>query len=57
MLLAGDIIMAFGAKNIAGIDALHRLLTADAANRSTTLSILRGVERRELRIVPLAKED
>ena len=56
-MLAGDIIVAFGAKNIAGIDALHRLLTADAANRPTTLSILRGVERRELRIVPLAKED
>ena len=48
--------MAFGAKNIAGIDELHRLLTAEAANQSTTLIILRGVERRELQIVPLPKE-
>lgn len=54
---AGDIIVALGSKNIAGIDELHRLLTAEAANRATTLTILRGVERRELRIVPLAKED
>jgi S1-C subfamily serine protease len=56
-LLAGDIIVAFGAKSIAGIDELHRLLTAEAANQATTLTILRGVERRELRIAPLAKED
>ncbi len=55
-LLAGDIIVAFGEKSIGGIDALHRLLTAEAANQATTLTILRGVERRELRIVPLAKE-
>jgi S1-C subfamily serine protease len=54
---SGDIIVAFGAKNIAGIDELHRLLTADAANRLTTLTILRGVERRQLRVIPLPKED
>lgn len=56
-LLAGDIIVAFGPKNIAGIDELHRLLTAEAANQPTPLTILRGVERMELRIVPLPKED
>lgn len=56
-LLSGDIIVAFGAMNIAGIDGLHRLLTADASNQSTTLTILRGVERRQLQIIPLPKED
>jgi S1-C subfamily serine protease len=56
-LAAGDIIVAFGSKNIAGIDELHRLLTAEAANRATTLTILRGVERRQLRVTPLTKED
>jgi S1-C subfamily serine protease len=56
-LLSGDIIVAFGAKSIAGIDELHRLLTADAANRSTTMTILRGVECRQLQIIPLPKED
>jgi len=55
-LLPGDIIVAFGERNTAGIDELHRLLTADAANRSTTLTILRGVARRQLPIVPLPKE-
>jgi S1-C subfamily serine protease len=55
-LLAGDIIVAFGAKAIGGIDELHRLLTAEAANQATKLTILRGVERRELEIVPLPKE-
>ena len=55
-LRAGDIIVGFGAKAIGGIDELHRLLTAEAANQATQLMILRGVERRELRIVPLPKE-
>jgi S1-C subfamily serine protease len=56
-IVSGDIIIAFGATNIAGIDELHRLLTAEAANRETTLTILRGVERRQLRVIPLPKED
>ncbi len=56
-LLSGDIIVAFGAKNIAGIDELHRLLTADAANQPTSLTILRGVEQKQLQITPLPKED
>jgi S1-C subfamily serine protease len=55
-LLSGDIIVEFGAEPIGGIDKLHRLLTADAANQPTTLTILRGVERRQLQIVPLTKE-
>lgn len=56
-LSSGDIIVAFGAKATGGIDELHRLLTADAANQSTRLTILRGVERRQLQIIPLPKED
>ncbi len=56
-LLSGDIIVAFATKNIAGIDQLHRLLTADAAGQSTTLTILRGVEQKQLRITPLPKEN
>ena len=35
-LQSGDIIVAFGPTPIAGIDELHRLLTAEAANRPTT---------------------
>lgn len=55
-LLAGDIIVAFNAKDIGGIDQLHRLLTVDVANRPTALTILRGVELRKLSITPLPKE-
>jgi S1-C subfamily serine protease len=56
-LESGDVITAFGTKNTAGIDELHRLLTAEAARRTTTLTILRGVARKELRVTPLPKED
>jgi S1-C subfamily serine protease len=56
-LLSGDIIVAFGAKATGGIDGLHRLLTVEAANEPTTLTILRGVERKQIQIIPLPKED
>jgi len=54
---SGDIIVAFGAVPIAGIDELHRRLTAQAANHATTLTILRGVERKQLGVTPLPKEE
>jgi S1-C subfamily serine protease len=56
-LISGDIILAFGANSIAGIDDLHRLLTAEVANQSTPLIVLNGIERRHLSIVPLSKEN
>lgn len=55
-LAAGDIIVSFDDHNTAGIDELHRLLIADAANKSMPLMILRGVEKRILTILPLPKE-
>jgi S1-C subfamily serine protease len=55
-LLSGDIIVSFGEQSTAGIDELHRLLTADAANKTISLVVLRGVEKRSLKIVPLPKE-
>jgi S1-C subfamily serine protease len=56
-LISGDIILAFGTNSIAGIDELHRLLTADVANRQMPLIVLRGTERRYLSIVSLSKEN
>ena len=56
-LISGDIILGFGANSIAGIDELHRLLTAEVANLPTPLIVLRGIERRYLSIVPLSKEN
>jgi len=46
--IPGDIIVSFGDQSTAGIDDLHRLLTAEAANKSITLSAVRGSERRYL---------
>ena len=56
-LLPGDIIVSFGNANTAGVDELHRLLTANAANKPETVVVLRGVERKRLRIVPISKEN
>jgi S1-C subfamily serine protease len=55
-LASGDIIVSFGEHNTGGIDELHRLLTAEAANQSIPLVILLGVEKRVLTIVALHKE-
>jgi S1-C subfamily serine protease len=55
-LAAGDIIISFAEHNTGGIDELHRLLSADVANKSLPLVILRGVEKRTLTVVPLLKE-
>jgi hypothetical protein len=56
-LLPGDIIVSFGNANTAGVDELHRLLTANAANKPEIMVVLRGVERKRLRIVPISKEN
>ena len=55
-LVAGDIVVSFGDQSTGGIDELHRMLTAEAANKSMVLVVLRGVERRVLKVVPLPKE-
>jgi len=47
-LIPGDIIVSFGDRHTARIDELHRLLTADFANRSNTIVVLRGVGLRVL---------
>jgi S1-C subfamily serine protease len=56
-LLPGDIIVSFGNTNTAGVDELHRLLTANAANKPETMVVLRGTERKLLRIIPISKEN
>ena len=47
---AGDIIVGFDGQPVAGIDDLHRLLSADRIGTPTTLVVLRGAERLELPI-------
>jgi S1-C subfamily serine protease len=55
-LMPGDIVVSFADQATAGVDDLHRLLTAEAANKSIILTVVRGSERRYLKIVPLPKE-
>ena len=47
---AGDIIVRFDGQAVAGIDDLHRLLSAERIGNPTVAVVLRGAERLELRI-------
>ena len=48
----GDVVLAFADNAVAGIDDLHRLLTAERTGMPTTMRILRSANRRQLTIVP-----
>lgn len=48
----GDLIVGFDDAAVEGVDALHRLLTAERIGVPATLSVLRGIERIRLAIVP-----
>ncbi len=56
-LREGDIIVAIADQPVAGIDALHRLLTAECAGMTLSVEILRGVERLQLSIKPETKPE
>lgn len=51
-LLEGDIIIAFDAHPIAGIDDLHKLLTEDRIGRKSSLTIIRRTEKLTLEVIP-----
>jgi len=51
-LRQADIIVGFAGEPVAGIDDLHRLLTADRAGIPAPLVVLRRGERRQLIVVP-----
>lgn len=51
-LQEGDIILAFDGQQTAGIDDLHRLLTETRVGVGAPLTILRGVKKVDLQIVP-----
>ncbi len=51
-LQVGDTIVAFNGTAVTGVDALHRLLTADRAGKQTELTVLRLTQKLTLPIVP-----
>jgi S1-C subfamily serine protease len=46
----GDIIVAFDAQPVHGIDDLHRLLTGERIGAATTIAVVRKADRLELSI-------
>lgn len=55
-LLAGDLIVAYGDKPIAGIDDLHRLLTEEQAGVGATMTILRDLKKQTLQVEPTLRK-
>jgi len=51
-LRENDIIVALGDTTVAGVDDLHRHLTEERIGVSTVLTVLRGVDRRSITLVP-----
>jgi S1-C subfamily serine protease len=51
-LRPGDVIVAYGATQIANIDDLHRLLTDEQVGASSVLRVIRGTEVRSLPVIP-----
>ncbi len=51
-LREGDVVVGFDEKPVTSIDDLHRLLTLARIEEKTTVSILRGVEKMKIAIVP-----
>jgi len=53
-LQSGDVLLEFGGETVAGVDQLHRLLTAERANTDVSIRVLRRTERLELIVRPEA---
>jgi len=51
-LREGDVIVALEGQPVAGVDDLHRLLTEVRVGVSCLLTVLRGTEKLELKVVP-----
>jgi S1-C subfamily serine protease len=51
-LLDGDIILSFADEPVGAIDDLHRRLSEDQISRPCVVTVLRGLERRQLTIIP-----
>jgi S1-C subfamily serine protease len=56
-LQVGDTIVAFNGTAVTGVDALHRLLTADRAGKQTELTVLRLTQKLTLLVAPAERPD
>lgn len=55
-LLAGDLLVEFDGQPIRGIDDLHRLLTDERIGTKTPVTVIRGVQKLTLELVPREKQ-
>jgi S1-C subfamily serine protease len=51
-LQAGDLVVGFDGQPIRGIDDLHRLLTDERIGKKIPLTVIRGVQRLTIEVVP-----
>jgi S1-C subfamily serine protease len=51
-LCDGDIIVRFGERWVGGVDDLHKILTEEQVGVGSALTVLRGVQKLELTVVP-----
>ena len=51
-LASGDLIVAFDRQPVTSVDSLHRLLTDDRIGRIAPVTVLRGLERLDVVVVP-----
>ena len=51
-LREGDVIVALEGQPVAGVDDLHRLLTEVRVGISCSLTVLRGTDKLELKVMP-----
>ena len=48
----GDVVVTLDGETIAGVDDMHRSLTAERAGRALTLTLLRRAEKLEVSVTP-----
>ena len=51
-VIAGDIIVTYNGRHVSNVDDLHKLLISDGIGVEATLSVLRGQEKIDLKVVP-----
>jgi S1-C subfamily serine protease len=55
-LRTGDIIVTFADQRVAGVDDLHRILTVDRIGVEARMTVLRGIERHQLTVLPAERK-
>ena len=54
-LLTGDLMVEFDGQPIRGIDDLHRLLTDERIGKHVAVTVIRGVQKLNIELVPREK--